>query len=384
MKASFLPTIYVQLLLITTMFALISNYFLLKYFASKGQQYRKNRAELVRWAASEQPAIGGLGFFLTLLISLPLIHLLTVNGLTTLLAKDILSFVAVGAVGFIIGLVDDFYTMPPKFKFFGQLLCTFIILASGLVIQVSPYYLVNALFTTFWVVGIMNSINMLDNMDGITGSVSLFIIIGMMLTAYTNGAIANTHLCLMTAMIGGLIGFLYFNRHPAKMYMGDAGSQFLGAILAFWGILFLWSAPTETTSNWLTLRQILLPVLLFLLPIIDTTTVSWRRLARGQSPFVGGRDHTTHHLAYCGLTDKQVSGVFVTLSISTIFMTLVLLSNNQLWTSILVILFICLLFVGMQYFYEKGKLKKQQPKADQPIIQTPNSLKQSRKIVDSL
>jgi UDP-GlcNAc:undecaprenyl-phosphate GlcNAc-1-phosphate transferase len=150
------------------------------------------------------------------------------------------------------------------------------------------------------------------------------------------------------------------------MYMGDSGSQFLGVFLSILSIKFLWSFRPSSDSNF-ALQQFILPAVAFLLPITDTTTVFVRRIARGQSPFQGGRDHTTHHLVYCGLTDKQVARVFLLLSLlsvaAVLFISQHFLHNTWTYTQSVVSIMACLtLFLVMQYFYNLGK-KRQQTQA---------------------
>src|SRR5690606_20147253 len=108
------------------------------------------------------------------------------------------------------------------------------------------------------------------------------------------------------------------------------GSQFLGAFLAFVGIRFLWNMPSATGA-WEPERQVLAALIVFLLPIVDTTVVSINRISRGRSPFVGGRDHTTHHLSYLGLSDGQVAMVFMGLALVNAFLTFVLFRFIRVW-----------------------------------------------------
>jgi UDP-GlcNAc:undecaprenyl-phosphate GlcNAc-1-phosphate transferase len=131
-------------------------------------------------------------------------------------------------------------------------------------------------------------------------------------------------LILAIGSLASLISFLYYNWHPSKMYMGDNGSQFLGALLAIIGIQVFWNSPNTTSHP--TLYPFMLILMAFIIPISDTTTVTINRLMRGQSPFVGGRDHTTHHLSYFGLKERTIAWTlmltnlfFVGLTIAIIF-----------------------------------------------------------------
>jgi UDP-GlcNAc:undecaprenyl-phosphate GlcNAc-1-phosphate transferase len=246
-------------------------------------------------------------------------------------------------------------------------------IAFGIYIQLFEYAILNYLVTVFWVVGIMNSINMLDNMDGITGSVTL----GILLTALGvmdyfsvgGGALFYITLCL----VGALGGFLVLNWHPSKLFMGDTGSQFLGVVLAFFGIVCFWNLPVATTGELIFTRQLLLPVLAFLVPIMDTTFVSIARMRRGQSPFVGGKDHITHHLSYVGLPDGTVALIVASVTLvsgAVMFASAVVLETWTHYQTLLLVGYISAHLLGFFYLYQRGltnnKMKQQQAQVKQP------------------
>ena len=128
---------------------------------------------------------------------------------------------------------------------------------------------------------------------------------------------------ILLGVMAALLAFLYFNWHPSKMYMGDTGSQFLGVFLAAIGIRYLWNADPPT-GDLISAKNLFLPIIVFIMPIIDTTTVVINRLGRGQSPFVGGKDHTTHALAYLGLSDTQVALVFWALTFISLVLVVIM------------------------------------------------------------
>ena len=114
------------------------------------------------------------------------------------------------------------------------------------------------------------------------------------------------------SVLGSVVGFLSMNIHPSKLFMGDAGSQFIGLFVAFFGIKFLWNIGTADPGNvhpsWL---GMCITLIAFTPTAADTLTVVINRLRKGKSPMVGGKDHTTHHLVYAGLSDRSVWLVFV-------------------------------------------------------------------------
>ena len=138
-------------------------------------------------------------------------------------------------------MADDAYNTVPWLKLIAQITTGFVLIYTGVVIDFFEIEVADAMLTIFWTVAVMNSINMLDNMDGVTASVSIFILFSAALTAYplTDNNLFYTFVCGGTA--AAIIGFLYFNWNPSKMFMGDTGSQMLGALLAAIGILFFWS-----------------------------------------------------------------------------------------------------------------------------------------------
>ena len=164
----------------------------------------------------------------------------------------------------------------------------------------------NYAMTIFWVVGLMNAINMLDNMDAITTIISMNILLYAILFELLRGEFRNAYFLIMIGVLAALSGFLYYNWSPSKLFMGDSGSQFLGILLAAVGINCFWDAP-DFSSQHIQSKQIIVSVLAFIVPIIDTSIVVVNRISAGKSPFIGGKDHTTHHLAYLGFTERKVA-----------------------------------------------------------------------------
>ncbi|MEI7802476.1 MAG: MraY family glycosyltransferase, partial [Bacteroidota bacterium] len=257
----------------------------------------------------------------------------------------------------------------PLLKFLGQLMCAVTLIVSGIIINISDYYALNALFTIFWVVGIMNSINMLDNMDGITASVSGIILLTCLVILMIQGSLFSIYSFIIIGVIGAIGGFMVFNFHPSKIYMGDTGSQFLGVLLSGLGIIILWSKDfRDVPGPAFQFKQFLFPVLVFCIPIIDTATVVIRRLLRRQSPFVGGRDHTTHHLAYLGLSDRIVLLVLCLIALLSSAIVCVLIYFYQYMESeftLMCFAYFIILFNVMQYLYELGNKRKKQIEENQ-------------------
>ena len=303
-------------------FSAALNFLLLKWTRTLGRKNEVNSDE-IRWSDDYKPAIGGISFFIVFLISYLAYFFLFDSQSSSLVSTEI-ALVVVVMLGFFTGLVDDAFNTVPWLKFIAQLTCGLILVFADVTIEFFGIYALDAFLTIFWTIAVMNSINMLDNMDGITTIAS----IGILLSAGACAMPINMSGIFYTLICGGtvaaLCGFLLFNWNPAKMFMGDTGSQLLGALLAGVGIVFFWNNENLVIGhNWYSQGAIVLTA--FVVPIADSLTVTINRLKRGQSPFVGGRDHTTHHLSYAGLSDRQVALVYLIISI--VSLTLISLLN---------------------------------------------------------
>jgi UDP-GlcNAc:undecaprenyl-phosphate GlcNAc-1-phosphate transferase len=158
----------------------------------------------------------------------------------------------------------------------------------------------NYAVTIIWIVGICNSINFFDNLDGGASGTVAVISIFLFAIAFNQGQSLVSALAVVTA--GATLGFLIWNKTPAKIYMGDAGALFLGIIIA---VLTIRLDPEVGPQS----RALAIPLLLMAVPILDTTTVVISRLSRGISPFTGGRDHLSHRLMRQGLGRKTTAYV---------------------------------------------------------------------------
>ena len=340
--------IFIVLVLVSI---LLNNFFLKK---SNKFLIKKANSSAIRWDSQTKPIFGGVTFYVIFLLSI-MYYIFSSN--TESISPKLIAIFMVGTISFIMGLADDMIDTSPSFKFIVQVLSAIILISVDIYIDASPYQAVNYIITLVWVVGIMNSINMLDNMDAITTSVSITIVIGVIVSLllfsknvfpfYTN---------LSVGVLASLIGFLFVNWHPAKMYMGDNGSQFLGVILATLGILFYWNL--EDKSYAFNTKQFVTGVLAFIVPISDTTTVTINRLLRGQSPFVGGKDHTTHHLFYMVGSARKVALILIALSLMSVSLSVYINYFIKDWQTYHVLLFGGIAFVIFISLYLTTKIFK--------------------------
>jgi UDP-GlcNAc:undecaprenyl-phosphate GlcNAc-1-phosphate transferase len=157
----------------------------------------------------------------------------------------------------------------------------------------------NTLVTIVWIVGICNSINFFDNLDGAASGAVAIAALGVFVIAFDRGQELLSALSIVTA--GATIGFLMWNKSPAKIYMGDAGALFLGVIISVATIRL----NPGITPTW---QSLAIPVMLLAVPLLDTCVAVFSRLVRGLSPLTGGKDHLSHRLVRAGLS-RRVAAV---------------------------------------------------------------------------
>ena len=202
----------------------------------------------------------------------------------------------------LIGLWDDIKDLPPLPRFIAQsiagIFTASILIITNNVANPTGSNFFDAAITVFWVVGICNSINFFDNLDGGAAGTVAISSAALAYLAVTGDQFAIAALAIVTT--GATLGFLVWNKSPAKIYMGDAGALFLGVLLATLTIRFEPNTKTQMGSY-------LTPVFLLAVPILDTTVAVFSRLRRHISPFQGGQDHLSHRLIRAGLSRKQAA-----------------------------------------------------------------------------
>lgn len=298
---------YITFFLVSFAFSFLINALFLRFSTTLG--IRDKKETVIRWASTSKPALGGISFFIVFLISLTT-YSIFFKSEEILFDKTIAALLGTVTIAFMMGLADDAYNTRPFLKLFVQILCGIILCYSGIVITLLPIMSFNYLITIVWTVGIMNSINMLDNMDAIATIVSIFIFVAAAMLIFISGALNSIHFLILIGLIASLCGFLIFNWHPSKLYMGDTGSQVIGILLAIIGIIYFWNGSASPNAVYSPFRQIAIVVTAFILPITDTTIVVINRILKKKSPFIGGKDHTTHNLFYKGITEKRIAIIF--------------------------------------------------------------------------
>ncbi len=191
----------------------------------------------------------------------------------------------------IVGLVDDVQQVSPLWRIVAEVAAAVAIWSAGTGVIVTSSEPVNMGLTVLWFVGITNAFNLLDNMDGLAAGIAAIASLTIFAIATTNGQFLVAGLAV--GLAGCTVGFLRHNFHPARIYMGDGGSLFIGFLVAYLGIKLQFQGGR--------LLSALVPVLVCSVAIFDTTLVTISRLATGRSPFLGGQDHVSHRLVHLGL-----------------------------------------------------------------------------------
>ncbi len=255
-------------------------------WATAGGVVAKPRQD--RWHKQPTPMLGGIAIYVASTLSI-----LAFAPLDWRLA----GVLGGGALLFVTGLVDDLRRLRPQTKLIVQIVAACVLVVAGVRVETSTLAMVAIPLTIIWVVGITNAFNLLDNMDGLsagTAAIAAFFLLGFSVSV---GNAGTAILCL--AIAGGALGFLIYNFNPARIFMGDSGSMYLGFMLSAIALL----GTREMASD--VFFVLLVPAAMMGLPIFDTTLVSIMRTIEGRPLSQGGRDHLSHRLVALGLSERQ-------------------------------------------------------------------------------
>lgn len=203
--------------------------------------------------------------------------------------------VGISSLMFLLGLADDVFHLRPGPKLLAQVAAGVLALHCGIVYPVEASVVVSLAVSLLWIVGITNAFNLLDNMDGLSPGVALIASLSLFILSVSSGHPMQALLAAVTA--GSIAGFLLFNFHPARIFMGDSGSLFLGFLLGATSLL-------QGTHRIGVSTLIFTPVMVLAIPILDTFFVSVSRRLRGQPISQGGTDHSSHRLVRLGMEER--------------------------------------------------------------------------------
>lgn len=242
-----------------------------------------------RWHKKPTAMFGGVAIFLSVVAGYLLFVPPTPQG-----------FVLLGASAFLfaIGLVDDLLHIKPYQKLIGQILGASVVIYFGMVLPWTPFNTFNIVITLFWLLGVTNAINLLDNMDGLATGTTAIAAAFLAFNFVQNGDLQAA--LILIVFIAALIGFLAYNSNPASIFMGDCGSMFIGFYVAGSALLGVEGGRSRSLA-----AVLLVPVLILFVPIFDTTFVTIIRKLSGRAASQGGRDHTSHRLVALGMSERR-------------------------------------------------------------------------------
>ncbi|MBS3759317.1 MAG: hypothetical protein KGY61_11715 [Desulfobacterales bacterium] len=217
--------------------------------------------------------------------------------------------VVAGSIGiFALGLIDDVLEINPQYKLIGQVVIVSSLVFLGIKVSWFDSQTANILISIFWIVGISNAFNLLDNMDGLSAGIAfiagVFLFIWLSIIPVEHFLSVPVQL-LIAGYLGSLVGFLIFNFNPASIFMGDAGSLFIGFMLACLTVIVKPPPGGEGSAFFSHATMIIIPCLILFIPILDVAFVSFMRKLCARSIFQGGKDHSSHRMVAVGMSERK-------------------------------------------------------------------------------
>ena len=324
--------------------SIIFNYLIFTFTRNRNYQ---NNTEEIRLSKRNVPPLGGIAIALSFLLSV------------RLLGQADSNFITIGLFGVAIALLgafDDFFNLNWKIKLFFQIL--FVTVPISLLnvflnfesmIGIDLNNSLNIFISTCWIVLLINSINFIDNMDGlavvITGGISIQIVI--LTYIFSQNKLTDISIILLFTMLG----FFVFNFPPAKLYLGDSGSLFIGFLLGFISILFTWNNADNQI-----LSYVISPIVLFFtIPLLDFFVIMHYRISNKLSPTTGGTDHISHRLLALRFSEKKVLFLFFIYSVVN-FILIICFVMLEGWLSVFSFLLYVVQLIAMFNYLKKLKI----------------------------
>ncbi|HYU78698.1 MAG TPA: hypothetical protein VEK56_06920 [Vicinamibacterales bacterium] len=281
-----------------------------------------------RWHKQPTALFGGVA------ISLSLFAVVIGSGR----ADDLPTLLGCAAAMFVVGLVDDMIHLKPSTKLIAQIALASALLFFGHRLNWVESITFDTLLTLFWVVGITNAFNLLDNMDGLCAGIALIVGTALLIEMLPGGpkGVAQAELWYLAALLGATAGFLVYNIHPASIFMGDSGSLMLGFSFAALTL----NAQHDAAGQSNILSIVAAPVFVLLIPIFDTTLVTVMRKLSGRRASRGGRDHSSHRLVAIGLSEPAAVSVMWLLAAVGGAVALTMRFAHQSWSVLAGVLFL--------------------------------------------
>ena len=278
-----------------------------------------------------------------------------------------------GLLMYLLGAMDDKFDLKPIIKFLGQLGVATVVYCMGVKINFighlfkmsssSANWVLGStlayIVTVLWIVGVTNAVNLMDGMDGLAAGTTMIMALSLAYVAYIHGArLGSMSVCVaLVAVAGGCAGFLPYNFSPARTFMGDGGSLYLGYMIAVLSVI----SPLKRA----TMVGAIIPMLALAVPIFDTLFAIVRRLARGQSIMTADKEHLHHHLMAAGFGQRR--SVLVIYGIVGIMGIVAVLLSRELYKDAFFLALIALLYLAIIIIPKQpeSKLKEKLEKREQ-------------------
>lgn len=294
---------------------------------------------------SFMPHLGGVGIFTGVMAGIVLAIFIMPEFLDILI-KDYIGILIAAILIFTLGLADDIKGLTPGIKFLVQFIAVTIVILTGFKLTtvdnpiggIINLGILSIPLTYLWIVGVNNSVNLLDGLDGLAAGVCVIVSIVFLISGLQNNDPVTVILTI--ALIGSLFGFLKFNTHPASIFMGDTGSLFLGFMIAILGI-----RAFDSTEHSV---RLIIPMIALAIPIGDTSVAFFRRLNQGKHPFKPDKDHLHHRLIYLGLSHRQAVYIIYFVSILYAISAYLILTQSTYFGVVIFIITVLISFFGLK------------------------------------
>ena len=308
------------------------------------------------------PRIGGIGISLGTLLPIFLLCFFVNSGVEIKTTSNMLLYFVGGLAISLLGLFDDIKGVNAKVKMLFQILIAFVATQHGALIESLPMPwgrlelgIFGYVLTIFWIIGIINAFNLIDGMDGLSSGITLFSSLTLAMLAIVNGYLPTAFVAL--ALAGAVTGFLIYNFNPARIFMGDSGSMFIGYILA------ILSVRSQSKAH--AVVSIMVPIIAMGVPILDTTLAFMRRILRHQSIFEADKQHIHHFLLSIGFNQRKTVLILYAISVLFTILAMVMIFNKNIDTFLIVIIFAIIVFViikklgYIEMIYGRFRVKKE-------------------------
>lgn len=306
------------------------------------------------------PRVGGIAIVISMLLGLGIYYIITRNIPSIALNKKFLGYLLGGIVIFAMGLIDDIVNLKARYKFLFQLAAAFIVYLFG--IRISgikiPFIYTDIInfgwldlpITLLWIIGITNAINLIDGLDGLAAGISAISATALLIIFITTSASLEA-IVITAVLVGATLGFLPYNFNPAKTFMGDVGSNYLGFTLATVSILGF--------AKGYTILAIIVPIIALGVPIFDTLFAMIRRFLKGQPVLSPDGAHIHHRLLKRGFSQRQAV-IFLYTVTSILCILAVTIISADIWKFVILIIAIIIFIVLALINFQKTKDKSEE------------------------